>query len=38
LALIGAQDYSLALFDNFNQMKRSAPIARQVLIVLETPI
>jgi hypothetical protein len=38
LALIGAADYSIALPDMFNQIRPSAPIGRDVLIVPETAV
>jgi hypothetical protein len=38
LALIGAEDYSFALFDRFNIARPSTPIGRDVLIVPEAPV
>jgi hypothetical protein len=38
LAFIGAQDYSLVLPSRFSVTEHSAPIARDVLIIPETPI
>jgi hypothetical protein len=38
LAFIGAEDYSIALFDAFNRITPSAPIGREVLIVPEASV
>jgi hypothetical protein len=38
LAMLGAEDYSIALFDQFNAIRPSAPIGRDVLIIPEVPI
>jgi hypothetical protein len=38
LAFIGAQDYSVAPSDKWNRITPGSPIAREVLIVPETPI
>jgi hypothetical protein len=38
ITLIGAQDYSLAMVDQFGLAKSSSPIGRDVLIIPETPI